>query len=87
VSVTKRGVPVVPIGRVVEPTHDLDVLLRHRLLRQPCGFEGFDGAPKPGTARLLALDLAADEAVAAGPTLARVETWSAKEAVLAVPAD
>src|SRR5205823_3684774 len=40
VEVSKCGVAISAVESVVHPPHDLDVLLRHRLLRKPGGFEG-----------------------------------------------
>ena len=37
---TRPGIQVAPIESIDQFPHDLDVLLRHRLLRQPGGFEG-----------------------------------------------
>ena len=39
------GVEVVAVESRVGPAHDLHVLLRHRLLPQPGGFEGFVTGP------------------------------------------
>jgi hypothetical protein len=39
------GRPVAPLNGFERLTHDLDVLLRHRLLRQPGGFEGLLNGP------------------------------------------
>ena len=41
-EVAIHRIPVAAIERLVDLTHDLHVLLRHRLLRQPGGFEGLD---------------------------------------------
>jgi hypothetical protein len=50
----QRGSPVsVPV--VPEPPHDLHVLLRHRLHRQPHGFEGFGGGAESVDPRDLAV--------------------------------
>src|SRR5437016_1115625 len=37
---SQSSLPCAPLYRFDKPTHDLHVLLRHRLLRQPHGFEG-----------------------------------------------
>jgi DsbC/DsbD-like thiol-disulfide interchange protein len=42
--VSQRGIPVPAIPRVDGGSHNLDVLLRHRLLLKPGGVEGFLGA-------------------------------------------
>jgi hypothetical protein len=42
-----RGWPTQGAGALLpHPTHDLDILPRHRLLRQPGGFEGFNAVKK-----------------------------------------
>ena len=38
---SQKGIPVAPVEGVSHSVGQLDVLLRHRLLRQPGGFEGF----------------------------------------------
>jgi hypothetical protein len=39
-QVRNRAVAIAAVERLVSPTNDLDVLLRHRLLREPRGFKG-----------------------------------------------
>src|SRR5262245_13256556 len=41
-----HGIPVLAVPRVVPGLDDLHVLLRHRLLREACGFEGFASVPE-----------------------------------------
>ena len=57
-----------PVAHPIEySADDLDVLLRHRLLRQPNGFKGFGGSPVDLT--VAALEGPVDRRVASSPDL------------------
>src|SRR5262245_4449201 len=57
------GAQVAPIKGFQPPTHDLDVLLRHRLLLKPCGFEGIVPVREPLRTKDLPLPEGGDQPV------------------------